>query len=121
MDKTTNQDSFEYFRQLMRDFSRDRDWEQFHDPKSLLLALVGEVGELAELFQWLPADQAQGLASKPELHQRVGEEIGDIVLYLVRLADVLDVNLGQATMSKFDSVVQRFPTESVKGQAPRKN
>ncbi|MEN8903900.1 MAG: nucleotide pyrophosphohydrolase [Candidatus Nanopelagicales bacterium] len=121
MANNTPQDSLDHIRQLMRDFSRDRDWEQFHDPKSLLLALVGEIGELAELFQWLPADQAKGLASKPELHQRVGEEIGDIVLYLVRLADVLDVNLGQATMSKFDSVVERFPTDSVKGQAPRKS
>ena len=121
MDKTTDQDSFECFRQLMREFSRDRDWEQFHDPKSLILALVGEIGELAELFQWLPADQAKELVSKPELHQRVGEEMGDIILYLVRLADVLDINLGQAAMSKFDSVVERFPTESVKGQAPRKN
>ena len=121
MAKTTNQDSLDHIRQLMGDFSRDRDWEQFHDPKSLLLALVGEVGELAELFQWLPADQAKDLVSKPELRQRVGEEMGDIILYLVRLADVLEIDLGQATMDKFDSVVERFPTESVKGQIPKKN
>ena len=121
MAKTTHQDSFDHIRQLMGDFSRDRDWEQFHDPKSLLLALVGEVGELAELFQWLPADQAKDLVAKPELHQRVGEEMGDIILYLVRLADVLDIDLGKATTDKFDSVVERFPTASVKGQAPRKN
>ncbi len=121
MAKTTHQDSFDHIGQLMGDFSRDRDWEQFHDPKSLLLALVGEVGELAELFQWLPADQAKDLVAKPELHQRVGEEMGDIILYLVRLADVLEIDLGKATTDKFDSVVERFPADSVKGQAPRKS
>ena len=64
----------------MRQFTIDRDWEQFHDPKSLLLALVGEVGELSELFQWLPASDAKSLASTEPLKGRVAEEMSDVLL-----------------------------------------
>ena len=73
----------------MRAFTNERDWEQFHDPKSLLLAIVGEVGELSELFQWLPATDASDLAQEDPLKSRVAEEMSDVLLYLVRLADVL--------------------------------
>ena len=105
----------------MREFAQERDWEQFHDPKSLILALVGEVGELAELFQWLPADRARDLANHSPLQQRVGEEMGDILLYLVRLADVAGIDLTTATESKFASVRDRFPVEECKGLAPIKD
>lgn len=115
-----NFDSLKEIQQRMRHFAQERDWEQFHDPKSLMLALVGEIGELAELFQWLPADQAQVLAQQPELQQRVGEEMADVVLYLSRLADVIGVDLGQATRAKFESVQKRFPADHVKGDAPIK-
>lgn len=104
----------------MRTFTRARDWEQFHDPKSLILALVGEVGELAELFQWLPADSAAGLALEEPLKTRVGEELSDVLLYLVRLADVLDVNLSEAASAKLSSSEERFRPEDFHGQAPVK-
>ena len=104
----------------MKEFAHERDWEQFHDPKSLLLALVGEVGELSELFQWLPADQAQSLAQQPQLQQRVGEEMADIHLYLVRLADVVGLDLTEVTNAKLESIRERFPIEQVKGEAPIK-
>ncbi len=104
----------------MKEFAQDRDWEQFHDPKSLLLALVGEVGELSELFQWLPADQAQSLAQQPQLQQRVGEEMADILLYLVRLADVVGLDLTEVTNAKLESIRERFPIDHVKGEAPIK-
>lgn len=87
-------------RDAMRQFTAERDWEKFHDPKSLLLALVGEVGELAELFQWLPADEVRDMASAEPLKARVGEEMSDVLLYLVRLADVLGLNLGDAAERK---------------------
>ena len=76
-------------RDRMRAFTEERDWAQFHDPKSLILALVGEVGELAELFQWLPAEEAVDRVSTDPLRRRVGEEMGDVLVYLIRLADVL--------------------------------
>lgn len=103
----------------MREFARERDWEQFHDPKSLVLALTGEVGELAELFQWLPADQAAALAAEPgRLHDRVGEEISDVLLYLLRLADVVGVDVAAAATAKLEAGRRRFPVVEVHGQAP---
>lgn len=87
-------------RDAMREFTNERGWEQFHDPKSLLLALVGEVGELTELFQWLPAGDASSLVGAEPLRTRTGEEIADVLLYLVRLADVLDIDLYEVAERK---------------------
>ncbi len=95
----------------MRQFSEDRDWEKFHDPKSVILALVGEVGELAELFQWLPADDARSLARAEPLRTRAGEEMADVLLYLVLLADVLGIDLGTAAASKMADSERRFPVQ----------
>ena len=98
-------------RDLIRTFTAERDWDQFHDPKSLVLALVGEVGELAELLQWLPADRAQAVAAEEPLHTRVGEEISDVLIYLVRLADVLRIDLPEAARAKLRAAEGRFPAE----------
>jgi NTP pyrophosphatase (non-canonical NTP hydrolase) len=87
-------------RDAMRQFTSERDWEVFHDPKSLLLALVGEVGELAELLQWLPAEEAQNILKEEPKRSQVSEEIADVLLYLVRLADVLSVDLFQEAIAK---------------------
>jgi NTP pyrophosphatase (non-canonical NTP hydrolase) len=106
--------------QRMREFTKARDWEQFHDPKSLILAMVGEVGELSELFQWLPADAASSLALDEPLRTRVSEELSDVLLYLIRLADVLDVNLGEAAAAKLSSSEERFRPEDFSGTAPVK-
>lgn len=104
----------------MRDFTDQRDWAQFHDPKSLILALVGEVGELAELFQWLPTDEAARLAAAEPLRTRVGEEIADVLLYLVRLADVLGLDLAERAGEKLARAGERFPARDVRGEAPIK-
>ncbi|MDD2858521.1 MAG: nucleotide pyrophosphohydrolase [Candidatus Nanopelagicales bacterium] len=104
----------------MRDFSIQRDWEQFHDPKSLMLALVGEVGELAELFQWLPAEKAAALAQEEPLRRRAGEEMSDVLLYLVRLADVLGIDLAEAAAAKMSSSEDRFHPDEYQGAAPVK-
>lgn len=108
----------EDLRLRMRAFTDERDWGQFHDPKSLILALVGEVGELSELFQWLPADEAKARAAQEPLRTRAGEELADILLYLVRLADVLGVELGAAAGSKLASSESRFRPDSYHGVAP---
>jgi NTP pyrophosphatase (non-canonical NTP hydrolase) len=108
-------------RDLMRQFTEDRDWSRFHDPKSLLLALVGEVGELSELFQWLPADDAATLARQEPLNDRVEQELADVLLYLVRLADVLGVDLADASRRKLVDSSSRFDPDAVRGIAPRKS
>ncbi len=113
-------DSLAHLREQMRAFSHARDWEQFHDPKSLLLALVGEVGELSELLQWLPAAEAEDLTKAAPLNARLGEELSDVLLYLIRLADVCGVDLGQAVQDKLVANEQRFLIADVHGDAPIK-
>ena len=110
----------EELRDRMRAFTVARDWEKFHDPKSLLLALIGEVGELSELFQWLPADQARELTQAEPLKTRVGEELSDVLLYLVRLADVMEIDLADAARRKMDTSESRFSTDNFQGNAPEK-
>jgi dCTP diphosphatase len=102
----------------MRQFTEERDWGKFHDPKSVILALVGEVGELAELFQWLPAADARSLAADDPLRTRAGEEMADVLLYLVLLADVLGIDLADAAYSKMAGSERRFPVSQVAGRAP---
>lgn len=96
-------------RDRMRRFTAERDWSGFHDPKSVLLALVGEVGELAELFQWLPAADAAKLSAAGPLHTRAAEEISDVLLYLVLLADVLGIDLAGAANAKLTDAARRYP------------
>jgi dCTP diphosphatase len=100
----------------MRAFTDERDWGRFHDPKSVLLALVGEVGELAELLQWLPAGEARDQAGQEPLRTRLGEELGDVQLYLVLLADVLGIDLGEAARAKLAANHVRHPA----GTGPEK-
>lgn len=106
-------------RDAMRKFTADRDWERFYDPKSLLLALVGEVGELAELFQWVPAGDASDLARQEPLRTRTGEEMADVLLYLVRLADVLGIDLRGATDRNLVANAAKHPATTARGPQPR--
>lgn len=99
----------ELLRNRVRQFSAEREWGRFHDPKSVLLALAGEVGELAELFQWLPAESVAKLAAAEPLRTRAGEEMADVLLYLVLLADVLGVDLAAAALAKLDDNARRYP------------
>jgi dCTP diphosphatase len=91
----------------MRTFSEERDWGRFHDLKSLTLALTGEVGEVAELVQWLPAESL--LQPDEDLRERLGDELADVLLYLVRLADVSGVDLGAAASAKARSQREAVP------------
>ena len=117
---TTPEPQFAELTRLMREFTEERDWARFHDPKSLLLALVGEVGELAELFQWVPADEAVASVADAGRSVRVGEELADVLLYLVRLADVLGIDLMEAAQAKLDAGRSRFPAADFHGVAPDK-
>jgi len=117
---TTPEPQLDELTRLMREFSEERDWKQFHDPKSLILALVGEVGELAELFQWVPADEAATWAAEPGHRARVGEEVADVLLYLLRLADELGIDVMAAARAKQAAARAKFPTDGFRGVAPDK-
>lgn len=125
MDTSTTSDSAPYrltdLQAELRAFREERNWAKFHDPKSLILALVGEVGELAELFQWIPAEAAATTFKDGRKRQRAAEEMSDILIYLLGLADVLEVDLLMAARSKLAASQQRFPAEDSRGVAPEKN
>jgi NTP pyrophosphatase (non-canonical NTP hydrolase) len=94
---------------LLRDFAARRDWERFHDPKNLAMAVAGEVGELVAEFQWLtPAESFQAMADA-SIAARIRDEIADVAIYLLRLADVLSVDIAQAVSAKVARNEDRFP------------
>ncbi|MFL6715082.1 MAG: nucleotide pyrophosphohydrolase [Burkholderiaceae bacterium] len=90
-------------------FARERDWEQYHAPRNLLLALVGEVGELAEIFQWKTEAQAAEVMRQPDTARHVREEMADVMMYLVRLASVLGVDLDAAVREKLVLNARKYP------------
>nr|WP_305800240.1 nucleotide pyrophosphohydrolase [Thiolapillus sp.] len=98
-------------------FARERDWEQFHSPKNLSMALAGEAGELLEHFQWITEEQSQNLDE--DRKEAVALEMADIFIYLVRLAERLDINLLDAAWQKIAINEKRYPVEQVKGDARR--
>ena len=105
-------------RDAARAFREERDWEKFQDPKSVMLALVGEVGELAELLQWLPADQARDRLIEEPLRTRVADEMSDVLIYLVTLADKIEIDLGPAALEKIQKSAYKHPSDRVRGVAP---
>ncbi|CAN6871160.1 hypothetical protein Bca4012_076356 [Brassica carinata] len=93
----------------MDDFAKARDWEKYHSPRNLLLAMVGEVGELSEIFQWR-GEVERGLPDwKEEDKVHLGEELSDVLLYLVRLSDVCGVDLGKAALRKLELNAIKYP------------
>jgi len=98
-------------------FAEARDWDQFHSPKNLSMALMVEVAELMEHFQWLTEAQSGDLAADKKAV--VAEELADILLYLVRLADKLDVDLKQAALHKLEKNAAKYPAEQVRGSAKK--
>lgn len=105
----------DHLTQRLRDFAAARDWDRFHSPKNLAMALTGEAGELAAEFQWLT--EAESMDPDPERRQRIQEEVADVFLYLLRLADRLDLDLLQAAHQKIDLNTQRYPAHQVRGSA----
>ena len=104
-------------RDKLRAFAEARDWNQFHSPKNLSMALMVEVAELMEHFQWLTEAQSGNLAA--DKNAVVAEELADILLYLVRLADKLDVDLSQAALHKLEKNAEKYPAEQVRGSAKK--
>lgn len=103
---------------FLREFAAERDWEQFHTPKNLSMALAGEAGELLEIFQWLTSEQSVDLDS--ETRQHAGEELVDILQYVVRIADILELDLNEAFWAKFKSNAERYPASEIRGSAEKR-
>jgi NTP pyrophosphatase (non-canonical NTP hydrolase) len=101
----------------LREFVAARAWEPFHTPKNLAMALAGEAGELLAELQWLTPEQSAEVMSDPETGPRVRAEIADVMTYLVRLADVLDIDLIEATNAKLDESERRYDPTTYHGTA----
>jgi NTP pyrophosphatase (non-canonical NTP hydrolase) len=90
-------------------FADERDWNQFHSPKNLAMALTGEVGELVEIFQWLTEEQSRQVADDPKTARAVRDELADVTLYLIRLCSALNVDLNEAIVHKFETNRAKYP------------
>ena len=93
----------------LRQFAQEREWQQFHSPKNLVMALSGEVGELTEIFQWMTEDASKEAARNPETAQAVKDELADVLMYVVRLASVLGVDLNEAARQKLKLNGEKYP------------
>ncbi len=111
--------TLETLRVRLAQFAAERDWDQFHNPKNLAMAVAGEAGELVEHFQWLDFEQAQNLprATRDE----VALECADVLLFLLRLCDRLDIDLGAAAEKKLALNAKKYPIEKSRGRATKYN
>lgn len=98
-------------------FAAERDWDQFHTPKNLAMALSGEAGELLELFQWLTPEQSERGALSDETVKAIEDEMADVLLYLLRLADKLQVDVIAAAQAKIKRNAEKYPIDKSKGNA----
>lgn len=108
-----------HLKKLQQEFSHVRDWEKFHSPKNLVMALAGESGELLELYQWLTEDESRNAHQNASLKEKTSEELADIILYLIRIADLLEINLNEAVSNKLVSNNIKYPAKRVKGSAKK--
>jgi len=104
---------------LQQEFSQVRDWEKFHTPKNLAMALTCESAELLELFQWLSEDESRAAHEDPTLKEKTSQELADIMLYLIRIADLMKINLNEAIRNKIAHNNKKYPAERVKGSAKK--
>jgi NTP pyrophosphatase (non-canonical NTP hydrolase) len=109
--------SLDTLKGALRQFAFERDWDQFHSPKNLAIALSVEASELLEHFQWTPDAESSSLA--PEQRARVREEIADVLLYLIRLADKLDIDLLAAATEKIRINAAKYPVDKARGSSKK--
>jgi len=104
--------------EMLREFAAERDWEQFHTPKNLAMALGGEAGELLAELQWLTPEESVSLSD--EHYQRVADEIADVVIYAVRLCDVMGIDLDEAVKTKMEANANRYTVENSRGSSEKR-
>jgi NTP pyrophosphatase (non-canonical NTP hydrolase) len=102
---------------LLTTFAKERDWEQFHSPKNLSMALAAEVGELLEVFMWSTEETTQQTSQNPQMQTRVREELADIFIYLLRIADICQIDLETAVKQKIEQNALKYPVHLAKGNS----
>ncbi len=104
---------------LQRAFVKEREWDLFHTPKNLSMALAGEVGELVEIFQWLTSEESFEVMKDASKATQIHHELADILYYTLRIADRLDVDLEKAMIEKLKQNAKRYPVKLSKGNAKK--
>jgi NTP pyrophosphatase (non-canonical NTP hydrolase) len=104
-------------RDTLRAFTREREWDRYHTPKNLAMALIVEAAELAEHFQWLTAEESQ--SPQDGRREKIRDELADVLIYLVELADTLDVDLAAAARDKIGKNALKYPVEKARGNAKK--
>lgn len=113
---TTNAISdLETLKRHIREFAHAREWERYHTPKNLAMAMIVEAAELVEQFQWLTPEESAALS--PEKHEAVSQEIADVLIYLTRLADLLNIDLLEAAGAKLEINARKYPVDKARGNA----
>ncbi len=111
--------NLEAIQERLRVFVKERDWEKFHTPKNLVMALSGEVGELLELFQWLTPEESITVLNDQKKAEQVRHELADILVYLLRISDVLGIPLENAVIEKMNLNEKKYPAHLAKGTAKK--
>lgn len=112
-----NPDSLQRLRDALRQFAQDRDWDQFHFPKNLAIALSVEAAELLEHFQWMSESDSATISE--ETSAKVREELADVLLYLIRLADKLNIDLSAAAVEKLRINAAKYPVDKSRGTSKK--
>lgn len=115
--KYSDINSIESLRYLLREFAGERDWDKYHTPKNLSMALIAEAAELIEHFQWVDGDTSHLLESETRI--QVEEELADIFVYLVRISDKLDIDLYKAVQRKLEINEKKYPASKVRGSSKK--
>lgn len=102
-------------------FASDRDWNQFHSPKNLIMALSSEVGELSDIFQWLTEEQSKKDNISEKNLELAKQEMADILIYLIRISDKLGVDLEKEVLNKIKLNEKKYPIDTSKGNAVKYN
>jgi NTP pyrophosphatase (non-canonical NTP hydrolase) len=111
----------EEIRRRLAEFATGRNWDQFHTPKNLSMALAAEAAELLEIFQWLTDEQSKAIVNNQKEMALVRQEIADVFIYLTRLADKLGVDIEKAVLDKIEQNEKKYPIELAKDNATKYN
>ena len=114
---SSGDDALMRLRDALRQFAAERDWDQFHSPKNLAIALNVEAAELLEAFQWMTEGESRAI--EPATRAKVQEELADVLLYLIRIADKLDVDLVAAATEKLRINAAKYPIDKARGNAKK--
>lgn len=102
-------------------FVRERDWEQFHAPKNLSMALAAEAGELMEHFLWASAEESRAVAADPAKRAKIAEELADVVIYALEFANATGLDVAAAIETKMAANAKKYPVEKARGRSNKYN